>query len=153
MPSATQVSRETCEQEREDKSRRERPRLSKCVGENRKLETRLGCFACCLSHLKVPRLEVGRALRRPRGPSPSSQGCALEGVDFTSALSHSLPKPISQICFPLRLSLSRSFHCFSRRLAASGSCNNSGCSPLVPVSWWRLSLYDAPLQGRVAPHA
>lgn len=67
---------------REDKSRRERPRLSECVGENGKLETRLGCFARCLSHLKVPRLEVGRALRRPQGPSPSSQGCALEGVDF-----------------------------------------------------------------------
>lgn len=35
----------------------------------------------------------------------------------------------------------------------SDSCNNSGCSPLVPVTWWRLSLYDAPLQGRVGQHA
>lgn len=75
---------------RANKSRRERPRLSECVGENRKLERRLGCFARCLSHPKVPRLEGGRALRRPQGPSPSSQGCALRGVDFTS---RSVPLP------------------------------------------------------------
>lgn len=88
--------------------------------------------------------------------SPSGQGRALKGTDFTSDLSPNS----AALCTNSKLHLADVFFlrlsvilllCLT--VHTSDSCNNSGCSPLVPVTWWRLSLYDALHQGGVGQHA
>lgn len=131
--------------------------------ERRKAVSRL--FAWWVSHLKVLRVEVGRmaggrgqlACRRAQHQTftfkprlrAERHRFHLWSLPNSSCTLHKHQTHLADVfflCLSVILLLCLTVH-------TSDSCNNSGCSPLVPVTWWRLSLYNALLQGRVGQHA